>query len=126
MDTERLKALRKEAGLTQTQVANQIKVAQNSYSNWEKGIRQPLMPTIEKLAELFNVSTDYLLGNSNEKKAYHMISEKQAIYDISKIDEDKLDKAIEKSLGFNGKPATEAEKESMKEALMIYLESLKK
>lgn len=125
MLTERLKALRKEAGLTQTQVATQIKVAQNSYSNWEKGIRQPLMPTIEKLAELFNVSTDYLLGYSDSRNNYFSVGESQAKYSISKINEDKLDEAIERSLGFNGKPATEAEKASMKEALMIYLESLK-
>ena len=68
MFPERLKKLRKEAGLTQKQVAEKLKVGQNSYSNWEKGIRTPIFPTIEKLAELFNVSTDYLTGETNLKE----------------------------------------------------------
>ncbi|MGT2712255.1 helix-turn-helix domain-containing protein [Streptococcus oriscaviae] len=65
MFAERLKQLRKESGLTQKQVAESLQVAQNSYSNWEKGIRTPLNPTIDKLAELFNVSSEYLKGNSD-------------------------------------------------------------
>ena len=65
MIAERLKELRKEAGLTQKQVADTLQVAQNSYSNWEKGIRTPLNPTINKLAELFNVSSEYLKGNTD-------------------------------------------------------------
>ncbi|BCK46598.1 TPA: helix-turn-helix transcriptional regulator [Streptococcus suis] len=65
MIAERLKELRKEAGLTQKQVADALQVAQNSYSNWEKGIRTPLNPTIDKLAELFNVTSEYLKGNTN-------------------------------------------------------------
>lgn len=68
MFPERLKKLRKEAGLTQQQVAKKLRVGQNSYSNWEKGIRTPIFPTIEKLAELFNVSTDYLTGKTDIKE----------------------------------------------------------
>ncbi|MBF0819902.1 helix-turn-helix transcriptional regulator [Streptococcus danieliae] len=62
---QRLKELRTEAGLTQKEIADKLKIGQNSYSNWEKGIRTPIFPTLEKLAEFFNVPTDYLLGNSN-------------------------------------------------------------
>lgn len=68
MFPERLKNLRREADLTQKQVAEKLKVGQNSYSNWEKGIRTPIFPTIEKLAELFNVSPDYLLGKTDSKE----------------------------------------------------------
>ena len=64
---QRLKELRTEAGLTQKEIADKLKIGQNSYSNWEKGIRTPIFPTLEKLAELFNVSTDYLLGKSGVK-----------------------------------------------------------
>ncbi|MBY5034155.1 helix-turn-helix domain-containing protein [Streptococcus gallolyticus] len=67
MLAERLKQLRKEAGLTQKQVAEFLQVAQNSYSNWEKGIRTPLNPTIDKLAELFQVSSEFLKGNTEDR-----------------------------------------------------------
>lgn len=67
MFPERLKALRKEAGLTQKNIAQQMQIGQNSYSNWEKGIRTPIRPTIEKLAEVLNTSTSYLLGETNIK-----------------------------------------------------------
>lgn len=113
MFPERLKNLRKEMKLTQKQIAEHFNTSQQSYGQWEKGTRKPNQESIEKLALFFNVSTDYLLGNTEIKN--HSI-----------IDETKLDEAIDKSLGFNGKPATESEKASMKEALMIYLESLKK
>lgn len=112
MFAQRLKALRKEAGLTQKKIADHFNTSPQSYAQWEKGLRKPSQDSLEKLAKFFDVSIDYLTGKSDIK-------------DATAIDEDKLDQAIEKSLGFNGKPATEAEKASMKEALMIYLESLK-
>lgn len=111
MFPERLKQLRKEAGLTQKNIADNFNTSPQSYAQWEKGLRSPSKESLEKLAEFFNVSIDYLLGNSDIKNS-------------SEIDEEKLDRAIDESLGFNGKPATEQERENMKEALRIYLESL--
>lgn len=112
MFTQRLKNLRKQAGLTQQEIAQSLQTSRQNYAQWENGKRKPSQETLEKFADYYNVSIDYLTGKSDIK-------------DATTIDEDKLDQAIEKSLGFNGKPATEAEKASMKEALMIYLESLK-
>ncbi|WP_368664498.1 helix-turn-helix domain-containing protein [Streptococcus gallolyticus] len=65
---QRLKELRKETGLTQKEIANQIHVGQNSYSNWENGNRKPTAEITSKLAEFFNVSIDYLLGKTDIKE----------------------------------------------------------
>ncbi|WP_449456308.1 helix-turn-helix domain-containing protein [Streptococcus suis] len=111
MFSERLKQLRKEAGLTQKQVAEKLSMSQPQYNRTENGGRKPSDETLKLFSNFFNVSTDYLLGRTDIKNS-------------SEIDEEKLDKAIDESLGFNGKPATEQERESMKEALRIYLESL--
>lgn len=76
---ERLKCLRKEAGLTQAAIAKELQVGQNSYSNWEKGNRTPIRPTIERLAEVLNTSADYLLGETDEphvKKEVTIFSER--------------------------------------------------
>lgn len=113
MFTERLKILRKEAGLTQKDVAEHLGIKQPTYAQWENGRTKPKGETLEKFANFFNVSTDYLLGNTDIKNTLT-------------IDEEKLNQAIEQSLGYSGKPATETEKENIKEAILIYLESLKK
>ncbi|HEM3523523.1 TPA: helix-turn-helix transcriptional regulator [Streptococcus suis] len=65
MFSERLKQLRLEAGLTQKQMAEYLNTSQPAYQNWEKGIRNPGKESIEKLTNFFNVSSDYLLGNSD-------------------------------------------------------------
>ncbi|WP_195405614.1 helix-turn-helix domain-containing protein [Streptococcus constellatus] len=80
MFTERLKALRKEAGLTQKEIAEQLQIGQNSYSNWEKGIRTPIRPTIEKLAEVLNTSASYLLGESNIKHPENELSNVEILF----------------------------------------------
>jgi len=59
---ERLKELREEKGLSQTQIADAIGIRQQTISQYEKGITQPDIQTIKKLCDFFDVSADYLLG----------------------------------------------------------------
>ena len=54
--------LRKERGLSQKEVAKRLNIAQNTLSNYELGNRSIDNDLLIKLAELFQVSTDYLLG----------------------------------------------------------------
>jgi repressor LexA len=58
----KLKEIRESKGMSQKQLAIKIGVAQNSISRWESGERQPDNDTLVKIAEVFNVSIDYLLG----------------------------------------------------------------
>lgn len=107
---ERLKSLRKKAGLTQKQIAEKLQVGQNSYSNWEKGKRTPIQPTIEKLAEILNTSTDYLLGKT----------------DIPDRDlEINIDIAIENSVAYDGTPITDNDREIIKNFLKDYFSNKK-
>lgn len=57
-----LKAARKAKGMTQAEVARAIGLTQNGYSYWENGKAKIDKDQLVKLAELFEVSTDYLLG----------------------------------------------------------------
>ena len=59
---ERLRILREKEGLTQKQVANYLQLSRSTYTYYELGKRQPSLQTLSRLAELFHVSTDYLLG----------------------------------------------------------------
>ena len=62
---ERLKNLRIEKHLRQDQVARLVNVEKSSISMYENGMRQPSYITLVRLADVFNVSTDYLLGRTN-------------------------------------------------------------
>jgi len=63
----RLKECRKKMGLTQKEVANYIGISQNNYSYWENGKVKIDNISIQKLAKLFKVSTDYLLGKIKDE-----------------------------------------------------------
>ena len=62
----RLKELREQKGLSQDAFSKDIGVSQSTVGNWESGTRQPKMDVLEKIARYFDVSTDYLLGRSDE------------------------------------------------------------
>lgn len=62
----RLKELREQKGLSQDAFSKDIGVSQSTVGNWESGTRQPKMAVLEKIARYFDVSTDYLLGRSDE------------------------------------------------------------
>ncbi|MBV6708535.1 helix-turn-helix domain-containing protein [Bacillus thuringiensis] len=71
---KKLKCLReekkkKDSAWTQTYVANQLGVARTTYTAYENDTKQPPMETILKIANLFSVSIDFLLGRvSNQKQ----------------------------------------------------------
>ncbi|MEY8522453.1 XRE family transcriptional regulator [bacterium 1XD8-76] len=58
---ERLKDLRKEAGYSQEQVAELLNVSRQAVSKWESAQGYPDIENIVKLAQMYEISTDYLL-----------------------------------------------------------------
>ena len=58
----RIKELRKEFGLSQVELAMRMEVTKQTISNWENGNIQPSVDMLVGLANVFNVTTDYLLG----------------------------------------------------------------
>lgn len=61
-----LKQLRKQNGFTQKEVANQLNVSYQCYQGYELGQRQPTPDMLCKLADVFGVSVDFLLGRESE------------------------------------------------------------
>lgn len=82
MKTENLKAARKKCNMTQKEVADFIGVGQSTYKNYECGLREPNCDTIIQLADLFHVTTDYLLGrisdNTNPLDQLNLLPEDRA------------------------------------------------
>ncbi|WP_374788052.1 helix-turn-helix domain-containing protein [Lactococcus lactis] len=64
---EQLKTLRKINGITQKELAEKLKIKQNSYSDWENGKSEPNIEMLVRLADYFDVSVDYLLGRKRER-----------------------------------------------------------
>ena len=64
---DKLRALRTQQEMTQTDVAKRLGITQASYNRYEKNLYEPDFDTLKKLAKLFHVSTDYLLGNDDEE-----------------------------------------------------------
>lgn len=63
---ERLVELRTEKNLTQKELADEIGVSASAIGFWENGVNEPKANYVLALAKVFDVSTDYLLGNENE------------------------------------------------------------
>lgn len=58
----RIKELRLEKKMSQQELAKEIGVSQKAIDYWERGVNEPKASYIVRLAEFFDVSTDYLLG----------------------------------------------------------------
>lgn len=66
MFSERLKKLRNEKHLSQKELANEFQMSQQTIAKWENNQSTPNPEMIVKIADFFDVSTDYLLGRINE------------------------------------------------------------
>lgn len=65
MIADTIKNLRQQSGLTQSDLAKRLNITRSSVNAWEMGISIPSTQYVVELAELFKVTTDYILGLSN-------------------------------------------------------------
>ena len=70
MKFENIRNLRVDRGFTQKQLGEYLGISQNTYSQYEIGVLNYPVDVIIRLAEFYGVSTDYLLGLTNEKQPY--------------------------------------------------------
>lgn len=62
----RLISMRKEKGLSREELSNKLGVSYSTIAKYESGSREPDIEMIGKIANLFDVTTDYLLGRSDQ------------------------------------------------------------
>ena len=62
----RIKKLRKEAGISQKKLGDELGVAQTTISAWESGRNEPDYDSIRKMAEILTTSPDYLMGYNSD------------------------------------------------------------
>lgn len=66
--SDRLQQLKSDRNLLQKNIASAVNISLRTYQRYESGERKPDSEVITKLADYFNVSTDYLLGLSDESE----------------------------------------------------------
>lgn len=86
---DKIRILRKEAGLTQKQAAEQIGVTYRTYQNYEAGASVPGGAALSRMAEIFHISLDLLLGdmsgeiipeNIQDGELRRLLTEMQALF----------------------------------------------
>lgn len=70
---QKIKRLRKQSGMTQEDLADLLHVTRSAVSSWETGVRTPDIYMLRKIANLFGVSLDYIVGCASE----HTICKKE-------------------------------------------------
>ncbi len=66
--SKRLRKCRNEKGLTQNQMAIHCNITEKAYQNYELMLREPKLEILIKIADVFDVSVDYLIGRTDNKQ----------------------------------------------------------
>lgn len=71
MFSDKLRLLRREAGLTQTQTAERVGISWRTYQDLEAG-KYPSYTTLLKIADTFQVSVDWLMGRTEDREVHQL------------------------------------------------------
>lgn len=114
--SQRLKEERSRKNLTQKQVEELTSINYKTLSGYENDVSDPDLSTLSTLARLYAVTTDYLLGNTDERRPVNPSTNKSA----SAKETRQLEKLLEMDgLTFKGAPLSEDDKNKIKAALEI-------
>ena len=119
--------LLQEHGITAYRVAKEAGVTQTALSNWKSGRSTPTTKTLQKIADYFGVTIDYLMtGKEKEEKKETTLTAKDQ-RDIQKIlDQTREQLMNQEGLMFDGDPASPEAIESILSAMQIGMEMAKK
>ena len=109
---ERLKKLRENRKLSQQQLAEKLNINRSTYARYELSQTQPDYETLQKLADFYDVSTDYILTGIDSK-----LTEKDERDIAKRMEKIKQDLSANGGLSFYGEPLSEEAKESLLEAM---------
>ena len=80
-----IKVLRKEANMTQESLAELLSISPQAVSRWETDAAMPDISLLPPLANLFNVTTDYILGNEDIKAKHTFAAALPVVGNIIKM-----------------------------------------
>ena len=116
MLSDRLRMLRKKTGRSQEEVAKGLGLSRSRYSHYETGRNQPDNEMLAKIANYFDVTVDYLVGNDVPEWAT-----KEDVLDLQEMLESNV------NMSYGGENLTEEEKQRVREILTaIFWEKARK
>ena len=107
---ERIRELASEKGMSIRELENSLGFSNGLLRSWNKSTNSA---SLEKVANYFNVSTDYLLGRTENK----YLNANQ------EIDDDILERALDSAMSYDGKGISDADRPIIKNFIKAYLES---
>ena len=114
---KRLKSEREKRNWSQIFVAKKIGITNTVLSNYERDYRDPDTETLKRLADLYEVSADYLLGASDSNQKLPLLNQKDE-KDIAKKLENILESMeTDTALAFDGEPMDEETRELVRAAI---------
>lgn len=112
-------------GVSSYRVSKEAGVTQTALSNWKSGRNTPSTPTLQKIADYFGVTIDYLMtGKEAEPKEPQLKPKDEK--DIKNILENTEQLLKQDGLMFNGQPASQEAIDSILSAMQIGMEMAKK
>ena len=116
---KRLKELREENGLIQKELADKIGVKRGTVAAWEAG-RMPERGALERIANYFDISVDYLLGRSDVRsEVTHRETQDVTVEELEKVLKDA-------NIMFDGYSLDNEDKEDVIEFVKVALRAIKK
>lgn len=103
---QRISRARRYLNINQKELAQRVNITEASLSRYENGIREPKSAVLTRLAEVLEVSTDYLLGLTDERTYENSDISKKSEKDIKVILENAKEMLQQDGLMFSGKPAS--------------------
>lgn len=119
----RIAQARENIGMSQTELADRIELNRTVLNKIENGNRPARDLEIKNIANVLNISTDYLLGNSN-KKHYYDLTEKDK-KDVG-LEVEEILNGMTGGINFYGEPMTDEDRERLKASLEMALELSKR
>lgn len=107
---ERVKELCKKRGISISELENRIGFGKNSIYKWKT--QSPKIETLQKVADYFRVSTDYLLGRTDDPNI-SVASEKRKLT---------VEEALASVMSSDGKPLTDNDRQILTELIEAYIE----
>jgi len=100
---DNIRKLRDAAGISQYELSRFLGIHPAAISGWERGVRQPDLAMIAKMAEYFNVSTDFIIGKESGEEGVYMpedlkVSFRQVDWKALSEDERRILNAVIKSV----------------------------
>ncbi|OME86549.1 transcriptional regulator [Paenibacillus lautus] len=114
----RIKTLRKKAKLTQKQVADHLGMGSSNFGHIENDRVTPSSSDLQKIADILDTTTDYLLGRSIEKdRQYFELTDKDERDIAKKLEAMMNDLDSDSSLSFMGEPMDDEDRELLRISL---------